>query len=149
MSYLNIHDSPYQEGTSARGERWRYLDLSGAHLGVRVEETPPGGSSSIHHYHSQEEEHVVVLEGSPTLILGEKEHALRAGDHICFRAGVEVAHHLENRTNAPVKFLVFGERKEDDVVFYPEHERVLVKALGWKQMSYPEFEAQQQGKKER
>lgn len=36
-----------------------------------------------------------------------------------FAAGEAVAHHIENTSDAPLKFLVFGERKRDDVVFYP------------------------------
>ncbi len=46
---------------------WRFLDLSGEQLGIRLEETPPGGSSSVRHYHALEEEHVIVLEGGPDM----------------------------------------------------------------------------------
>ena len=63
--FKNIDTSPWEE----RGS-WRFIDLSGEHLGVRIEEIPPGGSSSIHHYHTEEEEHVLVLEGEATLVLG-------------------------------------------------------------------------------
>jgi len=56
----------WREEQTPRGETWRYLDLSGEHLGVRIEELQPGASSSVHHYHTLEEEHVLVLEGAAT-----------------------------------------------------------------------------------
>lgn len=138
MSIVNIHKVPWVEATNDRGERWKSIDLSGERLGVRIEELPPGGSSSVHHYHTQEEEHVLVLEGSATLILGSAEIEIEAGDHAWFPAGREEAHHLENRSSGNFRFLVFGERLSGDVVFYPDHQVALVKALGWKQVTYRE-----------
>jgi len=130
--FKNIDTSPWEE----RGS-WRFMDLSGDHLGVRIEEVPPGGSSSIHHYHTQEEEHVLVLEGEATLVLGTEEHRVVKGDHCWFQAANEEAHHIENRTSEPFRFLVFGERKSGDVVVYPENKVMMVKALkGWKQFDY-------------
>ena len=130
--FKNIHTTEWED----RGS-WRFLDLSGEHLGVRLEETPPGGSSSVHHYHTLEEEHVIVLEGEATLVLGDDEHPIGKGDHFWFQAAKEDAHHIENRSAKPFKFLVFGERKTGDVVFYPEKRVAMVKALqGWKQFDY-------------
>ena len=131
----NINTATYGEGESQRGEaNWRFLDLSGEHLGVRIEETPPAGTSSYHHYHTQEEEHVIVLAGTATLHLGDADIALNEGDHVWFRAGEEVAHHIENSSSEPFRFLVFGERKTDDVVFYPEVPVMLVKSSQGKQL---------------
>jgi uncharacterized cupin superfamily protein len=136
--FTNIHHSTWEVRTSPRGERWKFLDLSGKHLGVRLEELLPGETSSIHHYHSLEEEHVIVLEGAATLILGSEELALRRGDHVWFAAGEEVPHHIENKTTESMKMLVFGERNEGDVVFYPTNRLMMVKATGWKQFTYEE-----------
>ncbi len=132
----NILEAPLREEQTPRGTRWRYLDLSGEHLGVRIEAMAPGESSSRHHYHSMEEEHVLILEGAPTLVLGDEETVLKPGDHLWFAAGREVPHHLENRSEAHAKYLVFGERCAGDVVFYPKHQRMTVKALGWKRLTY-------------
>jgi uncharacterized cupin superfamily protein len=129
MTITNIDKADYKVGESQREEpAWRQLDLSGAHLGVRVEELAPNGTSSHHHYHTAEEEHVLVLDGQATLHLGEETHPLVAGDHLCFAAGVPVPHHIENTSNAPLRFLVFGERRDDDVVFYPAGSVLLVKS---------------------
>lgn len=136
----NIDDADYQEGESQRDEAvGRYLDLSGSHMGVRIEETPPGGTSSFHHYHTAEEEHVLVLGGHATLFLGDKQLQLRKGDHLCFPAGEPLAHHIENTSASTFRFLVFGERKQDDVVFYPEGGIMLVKSGdGLRQYTYRE-----------
>lgn len=136
----NIDRAPWREGTNPRGETWRSLDLSGEHLGVRVEALSPGGSSSVHHFHTVEEEHVLVLEGSATLIWGSEEIVLGPGDHVWFRAADEEAHHIENRTDMTFKFLVFGERNTADVVVYPEHQVMMVKALGRRQVTYRQRE---------
>ena len=73
----NMIESPWEQQGS-----WKYIELSGKHLGVRVEAIPPGGTSSIHHYHSQEEEHVLLLEGSATLVIDDGEEPLKEGDHV-------------------------------------------------------------------
>ena len=112
-----------------------FVDLSGVHLGARLERIPPGQTSSYHHFHTAEEEHVHMLEGTATLHLGEEQIALEAGDHVCFPAGVEVGHHLENTSDTDVTYLVFGERLEHDVVVYPAHDVMVVKALDRRRFS--------------
>jgi uncharacterized cupin superfamily protein len=129
----NIFESPWEMKETPRGGIWKYLDISGEHLGLRLEELAPGATSSIHHFHTLEEEHVIVLEGEASLVLGGEEHRVTRGDHVWFKAGEEVGHHIVNRSDRPFKFLVIGERKEGDVVFYPEAGVATVKALGWKQ----------------
>ena len=42
----NIETAQWREDTNARGGTWRYIDLSGDHLGVRIEELAPGEHSS-------------------------------------------------------------------------------------------------------
>lgn len=125
----NIEEAPLEVRQSARDEAdWRCLDLSGEHLGVRIEELPPGSNSSYHHYHTAEEEHVLVLSGSATLHLGDQAFDIVKGDHILFRAGDETAHHIENSSAEPFTYLVFGERKQNDVVIYPDSAIALVKS---------------------
>ena len=131
MRKTNIYRADYkEEGPSERdGATGRMLDLSGEHLGVRIEEGDAGSTSSYHHYHTAEEEHVLILKGSGTLHLGTERIELSEGDHIWFPAGEKVPHHLENTSSEPLRYLVFGERKQDDVVFYPEASRMLVKSV--------------------
>lgn len=136
----NINTAKWEHGKDLHGRDWSHIDLSGDHLGVRIEELPPESTSSEHHYHTSEEEHVLILEGVATLIMGDDERELVEGDHVCFAAGVATAHHMVNRTNQNLKFLVFGERKEDDVVFYPEHQTMLIKSGNRAYYTYKQFD---------
>lgn len=115
---------------------FRFKDLSGDHLGARIEQLLPGESSSYHHYHTAEEEHLFMLSGEAVLIFDDKETLCQPGDHIWFRAGDELAHHFDNRSEEPCSYLVFGERRPEDVVVYPEVQVMLVKALGRRQVTY-------------
>ncbi len=135
---INIRKSEWSKGKNDRGEDWAHIDLSGEQLGVRIEELPPGSSSSEHHYHTHEEEHVLVMEGEATLFLGDDEIDLKSGDHVWFAAGDDTPHHLENRSTEKLTYLVFGERKEGDVVLYPNRNVALVKSLGNKLLPYRE-----------
>jgi len=136
---INIDRQDLEEISTPRGETLRQLDLSGQHLGVRIEDLPPGGTSSYHHYHTLEEEHVLVLSGAATLHLGDEEHPLGQGDHVCFLAGEPTPHHIENHGPERFRFLVFGERTPGDTVFYPNSQVMLVKALGNALFSYSEL----------
>lgn len=136
----NIHSTRLTQNSDDKGREWKSLELGGDHIGARVEELSPGGHSSIHHFHTAEEEHVLMLSGEAILVLGDKEHALTAGDHVWFAAGEALAHHLENRSSAEVKFLVFGERSDQDVVVYPKHKVMLVKGLNGQTYTYKPFD---------
>ena len=136
MARVRKLDEDWQAQKNPRGETWRFRDLSGDHLGVRVEELAPGETSSEHHYHSSEEEHVLVLAGRATLQLGDEQIELVEGDHVWFRAGEAVAHHIINSSDELFRFLVFGERKPDDIVMYPEHQVMLVKSMNNAQYTY-------------
>ena len=132
----NIYKSDWNSQETSRGT-WTYLDLSGDHLGLRIETLKPGDTSSIHHYHTEEEEHVIALEGNATLVLGADEHPITRGDHVWFRAGDEDGHHLVNTASDDFTFLVIGERKRGDVCIYPDAGVANIKALnsGWKQFN--------------
>lgn len=129
----NIHEAEFVSETGSSTGLWRHITLDSERLGVRVEELLPGEASSVHHWHTAEEEHLLVLDGVATLLTGTGDDAaatkLVAGDHVCFRAGVQVPHHVENRSDAALRYLVFGERNPHDVVVYPEHQVMLTK--GW------------------
>ncbi len=93
-------------------------------FGAFIEVLPPGASSSIQHWHSAEDEMVYVLEGQVTLVEGDTETLLAAGDAATFRAGVPLAHCLWNRSDAPTRCLIVGTRAPVDVISYPQHDRV-------------------------
>ncbi|MDA0339371.1 MAG: cupin domain-containing protein [Proteobacteria bacterium] len=89
-------------------------------FGVSVEILPPGSKSLLRHWHAKSDELLYVLEGELTLITNDGEAALTPGHATGFKAGGGDAHHLENRSNEPAKFLVVGTRVEGDAVHYPD-----------------------------
>ncbi len=94
-------------------------------FGAFEEILPPGSASSIAHWHREEDEMVYILEGEATLTEGEATHVLSPGMAATFRAGVEAGHCLENRSDAPLRYLVIGTRAPHDRVTYPGKDRVL------------------------
>ncbi len=93
-------------------------------FGALIETMPPGCHSSDKHWHSAEDEMVYVLEGTVTLCEGETETVLNPGDAATFRAGDPVGHYLENRSDAPTRFLVVGTRAPIDKITYTERNLV-------------------------
>ena len=102
----------------------------GSHVGFVFEELPPGTQSNQPHYHMLEEEHVYVLEGSLTLLLGEKRYAMQPGDYVCFPAGQKVGHALLNTGDKPCRYILVGENNPNDVTVFPLTGRVGVRLMG-------------------
>lgn len=96
-----------------------------AGLGVNIVTLAPGQRSSERHWHAASDEVLFVLEGCATVIENDGPHALGPGDAACWPAGVPNAHCVENRSDAPVVFLVAGTRPETDRVRYPDSNSTL------------------------
>ncbi|MFN3352597.1 MAG: cupin domain-containing protein [Brevundimonas sp.] len=87
-------------------------------IGINLTTLAPGAVSALHHVHSRQEEFVYVLQGRPTLFLDALETELSPGMCVGFAPGGP-AHHLENRTDAPVAYLEIGDRVAGDEASYP------------------------------
>jgi uncharacterized cupin superfamily protein len=70
-----------------------------------------------------------VLEGEVTLLLGDEQHAMKAGDYVCFPAGQKIGRSLLNSGAGPCRCLVIGERSPHDVWVYPDSNKLAVNAL--------------------
>jgi uncharacterized cupin superfamily protein len=88
-------------------------------FGVNLTILAPGGESALLHAHSKQDEFVYILEGAPTLVTEDGETALAPGMCAGFRAAGP-AHHLINRTDAPVVYLEIGDRTPGDEGSYPQ-----------------------------
>ena len=88
-------------------------------FGVNLTRLAPGAISALFHHHSKQDEFIYVLEGMPTLVLGEKEYLLKQNDCYGFKAGSEVASQLINKSSKPVSYIEIGDRTEGDEVVYP------------------------------
>ena len=133
ISSANVAEDEFAQG-SRFGIRYRHLTsaLLGDtyHVGVAVETLPPGKQSVPAHYHMLEEEHVYVLDGALTVRLGDERHVMNPGDYIVFPAGQQVGHCLINHTDKPCRYIIIGERNPNDVIVYPDSNKVLVRPLG-------------------
>jgi len=90
-----------------------------ANFGVNLTQLASGAVSALAHHHSKQDEFIYVLEGCPTLILGDEEFELEPGSCAGFQAGNGNAHQLVNRTLAVVSYLEIGDRTAKDAVEYP------------------------------
>jgi uncharacterized cupin superfamily protein len=89
-------------------------------LGASLFELPPGASSFPLHVHHANEEMLVVLAGRPTLRSIEGERELSTGELVACPAGRRGAHRLDNRTDAPARFLVISTMNAPEVNEYPD-----------------------------
>lgn len=131
---FNPEDAPWEEFSkgSRFGVRFRQLGDygGGTHIGVGMEELEPGKQAYPAHYHMLEEEHLMVLSGSLTLRLGDNKFEMKAGDYVCFPAGQKVGHALINDSDELCRYLMIGERNNNEVVHYTDTGRVGVRLTG-------------------
>ena len=103
---------------------------AGSHLaGLQHVTVPPGRRSSTRHCHSHDEELFVVLEGSATLLLGDRRHAVRPGSIVARPPGTGVAHSFEAGDDGLV-MLAYGTRDPGDACWYPDSRKIGSRGLG-------------------
>ena len=131
MPHFGLHEAMTEESDGAGNPcgpcRAILLSDTGGltQFGAFIEILPPGSRSSLPHWHAAEDELVFVLSGEVVLHEGGAAHRLGPGDTATFRAGVPVAHCLENPGPGEARYVVVGTRAPRDVVTYPGHDRVL------------------------
>ena len=131
---FSVEDVPWEEYAHGErfGTRFRQLGEYGgcSHVGVCMEEIAPGRQAYVAHYHLLEEEQLLVLEGRPTLRLGERRIPMEPGSYVVFPAGQKAGHALVNETDEPVRYLIIGERNPDEVTVHTDTGRVGVRLVG-------------------
>jgi len=95
-------------------------------FGAFLEELPPGSRSGHRHWHEAEDEMIWMLSGEVVLV-EETETILRAGDVAAWPAGQPAGHRLDNRSDAPARYLVIGTRRDHDTIHYSDHDLVTTK----------------------
>lgn len=100
----------------------RLSDAGGlTQFGVHRFVLSPGAWSSQRHWHTHEDELVYILKGRPTLVEDNGETQLEPGDVTTHVAGEPNGHHMINRTEEEVHYLVVGTRNpEEDTGHYPD-----------------------------
>jgi uncharacterized cupin superfamily protein len=126
---MNITRSVHTLNPNAVRLRKSVGDVVGlTQLGAHIITIMPGHESSEYHRHLYEEECVYILSGDGEALIDDQRHVIGAGDFLGFpRRGP--AHVLINTGNAPLMFLVVGQRLEQDVCEYP-HKNVRLYTAG-------------------
>lgn len=89
-------------------------------FGVQIITLLPGGWSSQRHWHEAEDEFLYMLEGEAALVENEGETVIKVGECAIFLKNVPNGHHLINRGDRPVKYLVVGARGSNGDCHYPD-----------------------------
>jgi uncharacterized cupin superfamily protein len=95
---------------------------------MRLLEIEPGMHGYPAHCHSAEEELFVVLDGDGTLLLGSDAHPVRRGHVVSCPAGSGLAHRFR-AGDGGLTVIAYGERKPDDVAWYPRSQKVFMRGL--------------------
>jgi uncharacterized cupin superfamily protein len=104
--------------------RARLAEAAGAeHLGLTVYELAPGQGMHFH-YHLQREELLVVLEGTLAVRTRDGWEDAPRGEVRAFPRGERGAHGYENRSDKPVRLLMFSEQNAPNVSVYPDTNEV-------------------------
>jgi uncharacterized cupin superfamily protein len=114
-----IYPEPYASKVKGRLKRKLGECFGLTQFGVNLTDLLPGAMSALAHSHSKQDEFIFILEGTLTLVMGEQEFLLSAGDCYGFKAGTGIAHQLVNRSLEIVTYLEMGDRTEGDEVEYP------------------------------
>jgi uncharacterized cupin superfamily protein len=102
--------------------------LGSARIGVGHLTVEPGALSSPPHCHAAEEEIFFVLDGEGTLLLGDEEHAVRAGSVVARPPGTGVPHAFR-AGHEPLTLLAFGTREPNDIAFFPRSGKVGLRGI--------------------
>ena len=115
------YPAPYAADCAGRSAL-QISDAGGlSQFGANLVTLAPGAWSSQRHHHSAEDEFVYILSGHPSFIDDGGERLLSPGDVTVHPAGDGNGHHMINRSNVPVTFLVIGTRNpEQDHCRYPD-----------------------------
>ena len=88
-----------------------------------VYDLAPGDAASPYHY-EYEEEWLLVLDGTVVVRVPDGERILERGGLVCFPAGPAGAHKVMNRSDAPVRLLLFSSARPPAVSVYPDSNKI-------------------------
>ena len=115
----------------------RRLVPPGNTLGMSVYELLPQQTQCPYHFHHGNEELILVLRGRPTLRTPAGEQELEPGDVVYFPRGADGAHHVLNRTDEPVRYVVADAKATPEIVEYPDSGKLAAMARTGSQRGEP------------
>jgi uncharacterized cupin superfamily protein len=110
MTDVNVFVPQWDSELPELGQRAVRLGpkIGSVELGVSLFELDPGGAVSPLHVHHGNEELLLVLSGRALLRTPDEVRELEPGAVVAFPRGPEGAHQIANRSNEPVRLLVFS-----------------------------------------
>jgi uncharacterized cupin superfamily protein len=81
---LTVYPQPFARLVAGRTKRKLGEAFRPRNFGVNLTHLDPGAISALFNSHAAQDEFVYVLEGHPTLLLGEEEHELSPGDSVTY-----------------------------------------------------------------
>ena len=100
--------------------------LGAKQMGTSVYEIPPGQALCPYHYEYAEEEWLLVLIGHPTLRDPDGETELEPWDVVMFETGPKGAHGIYNRTDEPVRVMMYSTVLHPAATVYPDSDKIAV-----------------------
>ncbi len=97
--------------------------------GLQHVEVAPGKESAPPHCHSLEEEIFVMLSGDGTLVLGDEEIAVRAGNVVARPPATRVPHVFRAGAGG-LTYLAYGTREPGDICYYPRSNKISFGGVG-------------------
>ncbi len=113
--------------------QWRELGVAAgsALSGINHVAVAPGARSCPFHCHGADEEIFVVLAGDGTLRLGDERSAIRTGHVVARPPATGVAHQFIAGDRG-LTLLAWGTREPNDIVWYPDSNKVGLRGVGIK-----------------
>ncbi len=128
MRRINLFTAePEYDGADPQGYRAaaKHLsrELGSVHTSLKLFEIPPGEDLCPYHY-EYVEEWLLVLDGKAVVRGPEGQEELERGDLACFPPGPDGAHKVMNRSQEPVRMIMFSSSREPSVAVYPDSGKV-------------------------
>ncbi len=102
----------------------KYLGKAGGseRLYFNIDTVPPKAYSTKYHSHSQQEEFFLVLSGTGTVRINDKEYPVKAWDFFAKPAGKDIAHTFYNSSGENLVILDVGTVEKEDTCYYPDED---------------------------
>lgn len=118
----SLYPEPFASLMSGRTKR-KLGDFYGlSNFGINLTELLPGAMSALKHHHLKQDEFIYIINGTLTLIYGEKEYLIKSGECFGFAKGLTIGHQLINHSNEAASYLEIGDRTKGDQVEYPDND---------------------------
>jgi len=106
-------------------------------LYINIDSVEPGMYSAKYHSHTKQEEFFLILEGSGTLRLNNKQYPVAKGNFIAKPAGKNIAHTFYNSGSGTLIILDAGTVEPFDECYYPDEGITLRKDNGKRSVCGP------------